>query len=97
MYSNDDLASLYMFLKNTPEGNLRKMMVSGKMTDAHFRLLVKVAKGCSEADFINHAQNASLPKLKFSAAEIAIRENFWMVCFEVIVSLGLITPAAKAA
>lgn len=90
MYSNGDLASLYDFLRNTPEGSLRKMMVGGKVTAAHFSLLMKLAKNSPEGDFIAAFNGESLPKMKFSPAENQIRDTFWAPCKEVFLSLGLL-------
>lgn len=97
MYSNDDLTGLQNYLKQTPEGGLRKMLVAGKLTETHFRLLMKIAKGCSEADFISAFNDESLPKMKFSPAENQIRDSFWPPCKAAFVSMGLLQAEPKAA
>lgn len=97
MYSHDDIKSLYGFLRATGEGNLKKMLVGGKMTDAHLRLLLKVARAVTEADFIVHFEADSFPKVKFNAGELAIKETFWVVSAEACAKVGLLQPAQKAA
>ncbi len=97
MYSDQDLLSLYDFLRATPEGHLKKMMVNAKMTDIHLRVLLKIARGCSQQEFVQLAQNAGLPKMKFNANEVAARENLWPVALETCAQLGLLSKAAKAA
>jgi hypothetical protein len=97
MFSNDDLVSVYEFLKSTGEGNLRKMLVSGKMTDVHLRMLLKVARGCSQSQFIEHCEKETLPKINFSAAESALRETFWMVCTNALMQVGLLQKQKAAA
>ncbi len=97
MYSEQDLLSLYDFLRATPEGHLKKMMVNAKMTDVHLRVLLKIVRGCPQPEFVQHAQNAGLPKMKFNANEAAVKENFWPICLETCAQLGLIAKAAKAA
>ena len=96
MYSQDELVGLYGFLKNTGEGNLRKMMVAGKMTDAHLRILLKIVRSSKENEFAEFVQNGSFPKMKFNAGELALKETFWTCCIEAFTTLGLLTKAKAA-
>ncbi len=98
-YSPDEVVSVHNFLKQTPEGNLRKMLVDAQLTDAHFRLLMKLAKGGTEADFIDAFQNDSMGKLRLNAKEAPMRETLWGVCKKKLISLGLLpaTSTQKAA
>jgi hypothetical protein len=96
-YNQDDVSSVCSFLKQTPEGNLRKMLVGQDLTDAHFRLLMKLAKGGSEADFIDAFQNESMGKLKLNAKETPMRETLWGICKKKFMTLGLLPKESKAA
>lgn len=96
MYTQDDAVNVCGFIKNTPEGSLRKMLVSGPLTDQHFRLLVKLAKGGPEADFTDAFLNESMGKLKLNGKELALKETFWPICKSKMEALGLIV-AVKAA
>ncbi len=99
MASHDDMVGLIDYLKSTPEGALRKMLVSGKLTDAHFRLLMKLAKNSSEADFINAFEKEEIPKMKLSLTEHQIRETFWGPCKAAFMATGLLgqNPEKQAA
>lgn len=99
MYSHDDIKSLYGFLKSTGEGNLKKMLLGGRMTEAHLRILLKVVRAVSEDEFVTHFEAATYPKIKLSAAEIELKETCWPVCTEACAKVGLLTPgsAKKAA
>lgn len=96
MYSNDDISSLHNFLTQTPEGALRKMLMGGELTETHFRVLVKLAKGGAEADFIESFNAENFGKLKLSTNENKIRDNFWPICKKKVVSLGLIRQTKAA-
>lgn len=96
MYSQDELKSLHGFLRSTNEGNLKKMLVGGAMTDAHLRILVKVARAVNEEEFVAHWEGDNFPKVKFSPAESAIKEGFYAVCGEACAKVGLLS-ARKAA
>lgn len=91
MYTDQDISGVLSFIQSTPEGNLRKMLVGADLTEVHFRLLLKVAKGGSEADFISAFQAETLPKIRLSPAEIKIKEGFWGVCKKKLGSLGLLS------
>ncbi len=96
MLSTSDLATVYDFVKDTGEGNLRKMMTSPKMTTHHIGLLLKVVRNCKPDEFIRHAEAATYPKMKFNDNEDKLKETFWPTAFETFVQLGLAT-AQKAA
>lgn len=96
--SQYDYAGLYQFLLHTPEQGLRKMLVDQKtFTDAHFNLMLKVVRGCPEAEFCTHAEKGDYPKVKMGPAEQKIKEKFWGDLFNVCNSRGLLAPAQKAA
>ncbi len=97
MYSQDEIRSLHGFLKATGEGNLKKMLVGGDMTETHLRVLLKVARAVSEDEFVSHFESDSFPKIKFSPAESAIKESFWRVCAQACTKVGLLSEAKKAA
>lgn len=97
MYSQDELKSLHGFLRATGEGNLKKMLVGGKMTDAHLRILLKVARTVNEDEFVTHWEADTFPKVKFSPAESALKEGFYGICGEACSKVGLISAAKKAA
>lgn len=97
MFSQDDVKSLHGFLKTTGEGNLKKMLVGGDMTEAHLRILMKVVRAVGEDEFVMHFEGDSFPKVKLNAAEIALKESFWKVCSQACTKVGLLTAASKAA
>ena len=97
MYSHDELKSLYGFLRATGEGNLKKMLVGGKMTETHLRLLLKIARAVTEDEFVTHLEADSFPKVKFSPPEAAIKESFWTTCADACIKFGLLTAQKKAA
>lgn len=100
MYSAEELKSLHGFIRSTGEGNLKKMMVGGRMTEVHLRMLIKIARGCNEADFVTHfgvGTFPGFPQVKFAPAETAIKETCYGVFAEACTKLGLISAAQKAA
>ena len=97
MFANDDVVNFHGFLKQTPEGALRKMLVNGDMTDAHFRLLIKLAKGADETTFVECFMNDGFGQLRFSPKEAPLKETFWPICKKKVTSLGLITESKAAA
>jgi hypothetical protein len=97
MYSPEELKSLYGFIKQTGEGNLKKMMAGGAMTDVHVNLLVKCARASTEDEFVANWEAGSFPKMKFSPAERAIQEKCYGVWAEACGKLGLLSVAKKAA
>jgi hypothetical protein len=95
MYSQEDIKMLHGFLKSTGEGNLKKMLVGGKFTDAHLRILLKVARAVPEAEFITLCESEGFPKVKFNAGELAVKEGFWPIACDACCKVGLLTaPAA---
>ncbi len=96
MHSPDEIKGVCDFLKNTPEGSLRKMLVTGDVTDAHFRILMKLAKGGPETDFIDAFSKGDMGKLRLSPKEAPLKDNFWPICKKKLISLGLL-PVEKAA
>ncbi len=97
MYSQDDLKSLHGFLKSTAEGGLKKMLVGGRMTENHLRLLLKVVRAVGEDEFIRLLESDSFPKVKLSAAEIGIKEGFWNVSLDACAKVGLVSSQAQKA
>lgn len=96
--SQYDYAGLYQFLLHTPEQGLRKVLVDQKsFTDAHFNLMLKVVRGCSESDFCGHAEKGDYPKVKMGPAEMKIKEKFWADLTSVCNARGLLAPAQKVA
>lgn len=96
--SQYDYAGLHQFLLHTPEQGLRKMLVDQKsFTDVHFNLMLKIVRGCSEADFSLHAEKGDFPKVKMGPAETKIKEKFWGDLTTVCNTRGLLSPAQKAA
>jgi hypothetical protein len=91
MYSQDELKSLHGFLKATGESNLKNMLVGGKMTETHLRMLLKVVRSVSEGDFIKHLEADTFPKVKLNAGELAVKESFWGVCTAACAKVGLLT------
>lgn len=96
MYSHVDLKTLHGFLRTTGEGNLKKMLVGGKMTEVHLRVLLKVVRSVSEDDFVTHFEAGTFPKVKFNAGELAIKEGLWEVCAEACAKVGLISNKKAA-
>lgn len=92
MYSDSDVMSVYSYLKGTPEGPLRKMMVGGQFAEAHFRVLLKIVRGCAEAEFIEMFNTEGMPKIRLSAAELPLKETLWPLTKMKLTELGLLTP-----
>jgi len=95
MYSHDDLKSLHGFLKSTNEGGLKKMLVGGRMTENHLRMLLKIVRAVNENDFITHYEADGFPKVKLVASELALKDGFWSVCLDACAKVGLVTPAQQ--
>ena len=96
MYSHDELKSLHGFLKSTGEGNLKKMLVGGKMSETHLRLLLKVARAVKEDEWVTLFETAGFPKVKYAPAETALKEQFWPTITEACAKVGLLTNADAA-
>ena len=91
MYTNEELSSLYEFLSHTPEGGLKKMLVEGNFTEAHLRILLKLAKGGGDqATFIDSFEKEDLGKIKLSPKESPLKGQFWKICIERLSTVGLI-------
>ncbi len=99
MSYEEEMNTLHNFLLQTNEGNLKRMLVDGNMTEAHLRLLLKIAKNVGHSEFKGCYEREDFPKVKMSASENDIKEGFWAVCKSTLQSRGLIgaTPAAQAA
>ena len=91
-----DLNQVYHFLLHTPDQGLRKMLVDGKpFSESHLNLLLKIIRGCGEADFYNHFDQKSFPKIKFGPTETKIKEKFWDEAMATFKSRGLLTTPQK--
>jgi hypothetical protein len=96
--SSYDFPGLYQFLSQTPEQGLRKMLNDPKsFTETHFALLMKVVRGCTESEFAENAAKESFPKIRFSPAELKIKEIFWRDLVSATKARGLLSPASSAA
>lgn len=92
--SQYDTKTLHEFIMQTPESGLRKMLVDKvRMTDIHFNLLLKVARGCSFEQFEEHFTKATFPRLRFGPAEEKIKEKFWKDCEAVFLDRGILQPS----
>lgn len=97
MYSNNDVSGVYSFLNTTPEGQLRKMLVGGKLTEPHFRLLLKMSKNCKETDFIEMFLSDTFDKVTVTPRENPLKEFFWPICKEKLEGMGLLSLTKAAA
>lgn len=89
-----DVPNLYNFLTQTPETGLRKILVDNKpFTEAHFNLMLKVVRGCNEAQFTEHFDKQDFPKVKMNASDVKIKEKFWSDAIATWNNRGLLTPA----
>jgi hypothetical protein len=89
-----DVPNLYNFLTQTPESGLKKMLVDNKpFTEAHFNLMMKVVRGCNEAQFTEHFDKQDFPKVKMNANDIKLKEKFWADAVTTWNNRGLLTPA----
>ena len=92
--SQYDVPNLYSFLIHTPESGLRKMLVDNKpFTEAHFNLMMKVVRACSETQFTEHFEKQDYPKIKMGPSETKIKEKFWGEAMTTWNNRGLLTPA----
>lgn len=97
MYSESDIVSVYNFLKDTPEGPLKKMLVGGEMTDPHLRMLLKMVRGCSEGEFVEAFNAESIPKVRLNPNEYPMKETIWPICKRKLQSVGLLGAEVKQA
>ncbi len=95
--SGETLKGIYEFIKHTPEGSLRKMLCTGEMTDAHFRLLLKLVKGGSDTDFIDAFNKSDMGKLRLNPKESPLRDRFWAIVRGRLAATGLLPTGGKAA
>jgi len=96
--SQFDYAGFHQFVTQTPEQGLRKMLVDGKpFSDSHLSLLLKIARGCSEADFVQHCEKKDFPKVKMGPAEQKIKDKFWDDCEKACSARGILQPSGQAA
>jgi len=96
MYSHNDVSGVFSFLNSTPEGNLRKMLMGGELTENHFRLLIKMVKTCPEPEFIDMFMNEGFGKIKMSSKENLMKERFWMICKKKLEGMGLLSLSQAA-
>ena len=96
MYSNEDILSVCNFLKQTPEGSLRKMLVDKDLTENHFRVLMKLAKGGPETDFVDAFNKEDMGKLRLSPKEAPMKDTFWAICKKKWVAMGLLNKTTAA-
>lgn len=97
MFSESDVLSVYGFLKDTPEGPLRKMLIGGEMSEAYFRLMMKVVRGCQAPEFVAAFTDESIPKIRLTPAEYPLKEHFWRIAKGKWQNVGLLGAQAKAA
>lgn len=90
MHSNDDISSLYDFLNHTPEGALRKMLIGGDLTEAHFRIMIKLVKGADVQNFTECFNSDGVGNLRLSPKETPLKDNFWAICKKKFAALGLL-------
>lgn len=96
MSANYDIANLYQFLTQTPEGGLRKMLVDGKpMTEIHFNLMMKVVKHGDEKEFANFCESGNFPAIRLSPKEQTLKETFWNDCLKTFGARGLLQPGGS--
>jgi hypothetical protein len=96
MFSNDDLGTLFGFLKSTSESNLKSMLVGGQMSEDHFKVLMKVMRSTNQTDFVSCFESGTFPKVKLSTPELQLREGFWKACTESFTRVGLLTHKKAA-
>lgn len=97
MNSHYDGNLLYQFLVNTPEGALRKMLITPQFSQDQFNLLMKIVRCGTEDQFCTHFYQEDFPKLKFTPKDIPLKETFWPTCVKALNQHGLLSPAQKAA
>ena len=97
MYSNNDVSGVYSFINSTPEGSLRKMLIGGEFTEAHFKLIIKMAKHGSEPDFIEMFLADGFDKVKVTPREVPLKEFFWSICKRKFEGMGLLSLTKAAA
>ncbi|MCC6278693.1 MAG: hypothetical protein IT289_12325 [Oligoflexia bacterium] len=96
MLTPADLSTVYEFIKQTGENNIKKMMTGGKMSPVHVGLLLKIVRACNLEEFTKHCEGSSFPKIKYKPEEDKIKEAFWGIASETFVSLGLVSVQKAA-
>lgn len=92
-----DFNGLYQFLHQTPEQGLRKMLVDPKgFSEVHFNLLIKTVRACQEPEFVDHASKETFPKLRFSPAEMKLKDTFWKECIKACTGRGILSETKAA-
>jgi hypothetical protein len=91
MYSKDDIAGACTYLKSSPEGVLRKMLVGGDVTEMHFKILIKLAKSSSAEEFTTAFEAENFGKIRLKTEELALREKFWPICKKKLQQMGLLS------
>jgi hypothetical protein len=95
MYSESDIISVYSFLKDTPEGPLRKMLVGGELSEAHFRLMLKVVRACPANEWVEAFNGESIPKVRLQPAEYPLKETLWPIAKRKLESVGLLAKSQQ--
>lgn len=96
MHALNEVNSVYEFINNTAEGNLRKMLVNDQMTDAYFRVFLKIGKLYTQADFVEAFTGETIPRMKLSPKEREIKETFWPICKKRLEDLGFLNMSQAA-
>jgi hypothetical protein len=55
--------------------------------------MMKVVRGCNEAQFTEHFDKQDFPKVKMNANDIKLKEKFWADAVTTWNNRGLLTPA----
>lgn len=97
MHSESDINSVYTFLKDTPEGPLKKMLVGGDFSDGHFRMLLKIVRATNEAEFTEAFNGESIPKVRLTPAEYPLKETVWPAAKKKLMAVGLLGAEIKQA
>jgi hypothetical protein len=102
MPTQNDLLTVYEFIKSTGENNIRKIMTGPKMTNHHVGVLLKVVRTSKPEEFAQFCETNTFPKMKFTNDEAKLKDTFWKTACDCFVQMGLATagsdaPAAKPA
>jgi hypothetical protein len=96
MHSESDISSVYDYLKDTPESALRKMMVANDFNENYFRVLMKIVRACSQAEFIQVMNSETIPKVRLTPGEVPLKEHVWPLAKKKLTTLGLLGPEMKS-
>lgn len=97
MYNPEDILSVLGLVRETPEGNLIRMLKDQDMSEVHVRLLIKLAKNSKDEDFINYFNEEIFPPIKMSKAEHPVKDKFWPICKNKLVSMGFLKASGQSA